>query len=75
MRKTLNLDDDVFQAVRSYAENRSLSLSEAVCELVRKGLRPTMRTRMVNGIHVIELPPNSPRITSRQVKELESESK
>jgi Arc/MetJ family transcription regulator len=43
MRTTLNLDDDVFQAVRSYAGSRSLSLSEAVCELVRKRLRPPMR--------------------------------
>jgi hypothetical protein len=73
MRTTLNLDDDVSRAVRTYAESRSLTLSEAVCELVRKGLRGPMRTRMVNGIHVIELPPNSPGITSRQVKELESE--
>jgi hypothetical protein len=73
MRTTLNLDDGVFQAVQSYAESRSLSLSEAICELVREGLRPPMRTRMVNGIHVIALPSNSPRITRRQVKELESE--
>jgi hypothetical protein len=28
---------------------------------------------MMNGIHVIELPPDSPQITSRRVKELESE--
>jgi len=75
VRATLNLYDGVFQAVRSYAESRSLSLSEAVCELVRKGLRLHMRTRIVNGIDVIELPPNSPRITGREVKELESESK
>jgi hypothetical protein len=37
--------------VRNYAESRALSLSGAICELVRKGLRPPMRTRMVNGIH------------------------
>jgi Arc/MetJ family transcription regulator len=73
VRTALNLDDDVFQAVRSYAESRALSLSEAVCELVRKGLRSPMHTRMMNGIHVIELPPDSPQITSRRVKELESE--
>ena len=66
MRTTLNLDDDVFQAVRNNPESRALTLSEAVCELVRKGLRPPMRTRMVNGIHVIELPPDSPLITSRR---------
>lgn len=75
MRTTLDLYNDVFRAVRSYAKSRSLKLGQAVSELVRKGFRPPMRTRMVNGIHVIEVPPDSPRITSRQVKELESESK
>jgi hypothetical protein len=73
MRMTLNLDDDVVQMARSYAESCSLTLGKAVSELVRKGLRAPMRTRTVNGIQVIELPPDSPRITTRRVKELESE--
>jgi hypothetical protein len=73
MRTTLNLEDDVVQMVRSYAESRSLSLGKAVCELVRMGFRPPMRTRIVNGIHVVDLPPDSPRITTQRVKELMDE--
>jgi hypothetical protein len=73
MRTTLSLDDDVFQVVRNYAESRSLALGKAVSELVRKGLEAPAPTRTVNGIQVFDLPPGSPRVTSRRVKELESE--
>jgi len=73
MRTTLSLDDDVFPVVRKYAESRSLALGKAASELVRKGLAAPVPTRMVNGIQVFDLPPDSPRVTSRRVKELESE--
>jgi hypothetical protein len=72
MRITLNLDKDVSQGVHNYADSRSLSLGKAVAELVSRGLRAPMRTRTVNGIQVVDLPPDSPRITTRRVKEIES---
>jgi len=72
MRTTISLDDDVFQLARGYAESRSLALGKAVSELVRKGLRAPTPTRMVNGLLVFDVPPDA-RITSRRVKELESE--
>jgi hypothetical protein len=73
MRTTLNLDDDVFQVARVYAQGRSLALGKAVSELVRKGLRAPVGTRVVNGVHVFDLPAGGPRISSERVKELESE--
>jgi len=73
MRTTLSLDDDVFQVVRSYAESRSLALGKAVSELVRKGLASPTSTHTVNGIQVFDVPRDSRRITSKRVKELESE--
>lgn len=73
MRTTLSLDDDVFQLARGYAKSRSLALGKAVSELVRKGLSAPVRTRVVNGIHVFDLPPGGPRVTSERIKELESE--
>ena len=72
MRTTLSLDDDVFQLARGYAESRSLALGKAVSELVRKGLRAPTPTRMVNGLLVFDVPPD-PRVTSRRIKDLESE--
>ncbi|HTA24833.1 MAG TPA: hypothetical protein VK763_14970 [Terriglobales bacterium] len=72
MRTTLNLDDEVFQLARGYAESRSLALGKAVSELVRKGLRAPTPVRMVNGLAVFDVP-QDPSITSKRVKELESE--
>jgi hypothetical protein len=71
MRTTLNLDDDVFQLARGYAESRSVALGKAVSELVRKGLRAPTPTRMVNGLLVFDVASDQ-RISSERVKELES---
>jgi negative regulator of replication initiation len=70
MRTTLNLDDDVFDLLKSYAENRSLAIGKAASELVRRGLDAPVRTRVVNGFHVVVLPKNSPKVTSEHVKRL-----
>jgi hypothetical protein len=74
MRTTLNLDDDVMEMVRRYSEARSVALGNAASELIRKGFSTPTPVRMVNGIVVFDVPPDSPRITSERVKELESES-
>jgi hypothetical protein len=73
MRTTLNLDDDVVEMVRRYSEARSLALGKAASELVRKGFSTPTPIRIVNGLVVFDVPPDSPRITSERVKELESE--
>jgi len=71
MRTTLNLDDDVFQRVWSYADSRSMPLGKAVSELVRRGLTAARPTRTVNGIRVFELPEDSPKVSTRKVRDLE----
>jgi hypothetical protein len=73
MRTTLNLDDDVVEMVRRYSESRSVALGKAASELVRKGFTTPTPTRIVNGLVVFDLPPDSPRITSERVKQLLSE--
>jgi hypothetical protein len=73
MRTTLSLDDDVFSSVKIYAKSRSLGLGKAVSELVRKGLRAPLQTRVVNGFHVVVLPPGSPPVTTEDVKRLQDE--
>ena len=73
MRTTLNLDDDVLELLKDYAESRSVPLGRAASELVRKGFSTPTPTRIVNGLVVFDVPPDSPRITSERVKELESE--
>ena len=73
MRTTLSLDEDVFRLVKSYAENRSLAMGKAVSELVRRGLNAPVKTRLVNGLVVFDIPENSETVTSALVKRLEAE--
>jgi hypothetical protein len=70
MRTTLNLDDDVLELLKDYAENRSLALGKAASELVRRGLEAPVQTRMVNGFHAVVLPANSPKVTSEKLNQL-----
>ncbi|HVH71816.1 MAG TPA: antitoxin [Candidatus Dormibacteraeota bacterium] len=69
MRTTLSLDDDLVPRVKTYAVSRDITVGKAVSELVRRGLQAPLRTRMVNGFHVVELPSGSPMVTSEHVQE------
>jgi len=73
MRTTVNLDDDVLQMVKKYAESRSLGMGKAVSELVRRGISAPRPTRSVNGLKVFDLPADSPPVTTRAVRRLEAE--
>ena len=73
MRTTLNLDDDAVELLKQYSHARSIALGKAASELMRKGAKVQTPTRMVHGIVVFDVPPDSPLITTARVKELESE--
>ncbi len=70
MRTTLSLDDDVLQEVRAYAQSRDIAFGKAVSVLLRRGLHAPLQTHVVNGFHVVDLPPGSPPVSSGEVKEL-----
>jgi len=70
MRTTLNLDDDVVELLKNYAENRSMALGKAASDLVRRGLASPVQTLVVNGFHTIVLPAKSPKVTSEKIKQL-----
>jgi hypothetical protein len=73
MRTTLSLDDDVFREVKAYAESRDVAIGKAVSELVRRGLRAPLQTRVVNDFHVVELPPGSPSVSTEDIKKVQDE--
>ena len=73
MRTTLNLDDDILEQVKQYADSRSVALGRAASDLIRRGLAAPIQTRIVNGLHVVVLPPNSPPVDSELVYRLEDE--
>jgi negative regulator of replication initiation len=70
MRTTLNLDNDVLELLKDYADSRSVPLGKAASDLVRRGLTAPVQTRMVNGFCTVVLPANSPKVTSERVKHL-----
>ena len=72
VRTTLSLDDDVFQVLKTYAEKRSLAMGKAVSELVRRGLNAPVKTRVINGLVVFDVPESSEPVTSELVKQLEA---
>ena len=71
MPKMLDIDDDAFRSVQAYAESRSLSVGEAVAELLRRGISRSLRIRQEDGVHVVDLPHDSPKITTKQILDLE----
>ena len=74
MRSTLSIDDDVFEELGRYAAARGLRLGKAASELLRRGLHAPCPIRLENGFVVVDLPPDSPVVTSDHVRELEAES-
>jgi hypothetical protein len=73
MRTTVNLPDDVYEAARSVAAVKDISLGDAIADLVRQGLRPPMRTEMRNGIPMVVLPKDSPLITLEHTLAIEDD--
>lgn len=71
MRTTINLPDDVYEAARSVATVKDISLGEALADLVRQGLRPSLVMQRENGLLVPILPKDSPIITLEHTLEIE----
>jgi hypothetical protein len=73
MRTTVNLPDDVYEAARSVAAVKDISLGQALADLVRQGLRPPLAMEMENGLLVPVLPKDSPLITLEHTLAIEDD--
>jgi negative regulator of replication initiation len=74
VRTTINLDDEVLGLAKNYAASRSVSLGEAVSELIRRGLKAPCPTRRVNGLLIFDPPPGLPEVTTEHIKRLEADA-
>ena len=74
MRTTISLDDDAAELAKTYARARSLRLGQAVSELIRRASTPAVAIRQRGQAWVFELPPDAPRVTARQVRDLLDEA-
>jgi hypothetical protein len=59
--------------VKAYAKSRDVAIGKAVSDLVRRALHALLETRIVNGFHVVKLPPGSPPVSTEDVEELQDE--
>jgi hypothetical protein len=73
VRTTLNLDDDVLEHASLQAKLRGASLSKTVSDLVRRGLTAPTPSEEKDGIVVFQLPADSPRVTTDEVRRIEAE--
>jgi Arc/MetJ family transcription regulator len=73
MRTTLTLDDEVLELAARQAKLRGVSLSQTVSDLVRRGLSAPTPAQAKDGLVVFRLPADSPKVTTDDVRRLESE--
>jgi hypothetical protein len=71
MRTTLAIDDDVLAAARELAATEHKSVGEVISQLARRALRPCEPARKTrNGVPLLPVNPDAPRVTSELVRRL-----
>jgi Arc/MetJ family transcription regulator len=73
MRTTLTLDDDVFELAARQAKLRGVSLGKTVSDLLRRGLNASTPSQEKDGLVVFHLPADSPKVTTEDVRRIETE--
>jgi CTP:molybdopterin cytidylyltransferase MocA len=73
MRTTLTLDDDILELASRQAKLRGVSLGKTVSDLLRKGLSAPTPAQDKGGLVVFLLPADSPKVTTEDVRRIESE--
>ena len=73
MRTTLTLDDDILELAARQAKLRGVSLGRTVSDLLRKGLNASTPARDKGGLVVFHLPADSPKVTTDDVRRIETE--
>ena len=71
MRTTLDVDDDVLQAVKELAAYHGKTMGQVVSDLARKGLEPKPVTaRVRNGVPLLPRGPAGRIVTVQMVEDL-----
>ena len=73
MRTTLTLDDDILELAARQAKLRGVSLGKAVSDLMRRGLSAATPSQDKDGLVVFQLPKDSPKVTTEDVRRIEAE--
>jgi hypothetical protein len=73
MRTTLTLDDDIAELAARQAKARGLSLGKTISDLVRRGLSASTPSTDKDGLLIFQLPKDSPKVTTDDVRRIEAE--
>ena len=73
VRTTLDIDDDVLQAIKEIGSTRKKTAGQILSELARKALCPSRTYDVRNGVPVIHRAPGMPLITNADVKRLQED--
>lgn len=73
MRTTLDLDEDVLEALKEIAEMRGQTAGRVASDLVRKALQPAQQVRVRNGVPLFPSRPGQRIITNALVQRILNE--
>jgi hypothetical protein len=75
VRTTLDLDDDILQAVKELGQLQRKTAGQMLSELARKALAPAQstRARIKNGVPLLPSRPGAPIMTMADVNRLRDE--
>ena len=74
MRTTLAIDDDVLAAAKEMAATERKSVGEVISALARQAMRPSSSGHATrNGVPLLPVRPDAPRVTSELVRQLQEE--
>jgi hypothetical protein len=74
MRTTMDVDDDILQAVKELAANRGTTAGKVLSDLARRALEPKRVRAVRNGVPLLaKRPAGSARPTMARVNELRDE--
>jgi hypothetical protein len=73
MRTTLNLEEDALKLARAQARRSRVTLGKAVSALIRKAVQQPVATVDRQGLRVVQLPDDSPRVSSEHIDKLLAE--
>jgi hypothetical protein len=74
MRTTLAIDDDVLAAAKEMAASEGKSVGEVISALARQAMRPAFSNLKIrNGVPLLPVRADGPRVTSELVRQLQEE--
>jgi len=74
MRTTLAIDDDVLAAAKEMAATERKSVGEVISALARAAMLPHSSNRKIrNGVPLLPVRKDAPRVTSELVRQLQEE--